>query len=117
MSRVDDFYNMLVNNGGDTDAIADNIINDLNAAMKRYETEKKNKTKQKDAQALAEHMNSFCKIYYPDLKCDYKGSDMIDIFELGSNVSEIIPKVERKINKVSPNVMKTLEDMIAEMGW
>lgn len=111
MNRVDELVKLIQENNGNVEAIADSFINDLNEATKRYEANKKNVQKEKDAEALADHFNTFIKLYYPEAGGEIKGEDIITVWSAATEIMEEFKQVAKKSKG------RTLEEMIRDMGW
>jgi len=102
MARFDDIYDMIVAADGDMDA----VLKDLNAAIEKYNDEFQ---KEKDAENIANMLNSFCDKYYPGVPGEFTAEHIIEIFDLSGAVADMAKKVEES--------GKTLEEMIEEKGW
>ena len=66
MEMTKTLFDLLVENGGDDQAIADMLSENLNTAISQYREKEQIQKKKRDAEALADHFNTFVEIYYPD---------------------------------------------------
>jgi len=127
MTRVDEFYKLIEKSGGNTDEIINPIIKDFNEAMNKYLENQKSTKKAEDAQTLADHFNAFIKVWYPTTQSEIKGTEIIEILDFTEKLLDPEASIDDVIagvfNAASPLKSKTakknksLDDMIAEMGW
>lgn len=97
MSRIDDLERIIL----EADGNLEEIINDFHIVLSRFE-------KKKDAEKVAAAFNEFADKYYPEFEGSFTAESVIEVFDFGEKVSEIIKEEDSK---------KTLEEMIAEKGW
>ena len=122
-NRVDELYDMLVAVNGDVKKIADPFLEDLNEAIERYEETRSVKKKMEDAQALADHFNTFVKVWYPQDQSVLSGEEIVDIMDITSEIFDPKADINDLLNKLfnftkkEDSKKKSLEDMIAAKGW
>ena len=134
MYTTEDILNRL-SNGESSDAIATEIANNLNEAIKRHkaqmEAEKANnaKAKEEKLQAILDEMAAWVQEFYPsasDTSLKLDAADIIksidtamsaidSLFSISVPTTKTVPK-EKKRN-VEPTVAETLEHFIEKMGW
>ena len=134
MYTTEDILNRL-SNGESSDAIATEIANNLNEAIKRHnaqmeaENAKNAKAKEEKLQTILDEMAAWGQEFYPDfsgaeLKLD--AADMIksidtavsaidSLFSISVPTTKTVPK--EKERGVEPTVAETLEHFIKKMGW
>jgi len=89
--------------GQTPDAIAQAFVNELNAAMQQQEADrvaaaeaaKKAADKEKDAQNLADHFNSFINLYY-DGEFTINAQEVCDLCESHIAANRVVAKINNK---------------------
>lgn len=103
MKLSDEFYEMLKDADGETVVVADKISKELNDAISRYEDIQE---KEKDAENLASHFESFMKTYYPNIAAEFKGSEII---ELCNSVEKIFFNEDFDFNKIFGDIFSGVD--------
>lgn len=104
--------------GKSTDDIANAFVNELNDAAKRIQAEQeaeaaaKRAAEEKDnnAAAVADHINSFLKMYYPEKPLSFTAKDVIAICE----ASVLADDLNKKISE-APNFDAALDEFSAAL--
>ena len=125
MEMTKTLFDLLVENGGDDQAIADMLSENLNTAISQYREKEQIQKKKRDAEALADHFNTFVEIYYPDCpKNTISGQDIVEIWDSvqkiingTGNFEEILDLILGLKSENDSKRKKTLADYIAEMKW
>lgn len=119
-SRIDEIFDLILENGGDVDVVAKDIMDDLNAALAKWN----DKSKEEDAQKLADHFNAFISVHYPKSEVKYTGKMIIDAldFEMNlsktDNITDLIDGFLDLLDGEKPKPKKkTLEEMIKDKNW
>ena len=134
MYTTEDILNRL-SNGESSDAIATEIANNLNEAIKRHkaqmeaENAKNAKAKEEKLQTILDEMAAWVQEFYPDssgTKLKLDAADIIksidtamsaidSLFSISVPTTKTVPK--EKERGVEPAVAETLEHFIKKMGW
>ncbi len=119
-NRIDEIFDLILENGGDVDVVAKDIMDDLNAALAKWN----DKSKEEDAQKLADHFNAFISVHYPQSEVKYTGKMIIDAmdfeknFSKTDNITDLIDGFLDLLDGEKPKPKKkTLEEMIKDKNW
>ena len=121
--RIEEIINAISEHNGDVEAVADELMKDLNVAVTKWN----DTSKETDAQKLADHFNAFITVHYPNSKIKYNAKMIIDVMEFESKFSKVntfsdildvfCDSLEDLSQKKDATESKTLEEMIEEKGW
>ena len=134
MYTTEDILNRL-SNGESSDAIASEIANNLNEAIKRHkaqmeaENAKNAKAKEEKLQTILDEMVSWVQEFYPsasDTRLKLDAADIIksidtavsaidSLFSIPDPTATAVPKEKKR--SFEPTVAETLEHFIKKMGW
>ena len=133
MYTTEDILNRL-SNGESSDAIASEIANNLNEAIKRHKAQveaenvKNAKAKEEKLQTILDEMVAWIQEFYPSASDTRLKLDAADIIKsIDTTVSAIdslfsisVPTTaapKEKKRNVEPTAAETLEHFIKKMGW
>ena len=94
--------------GKSADEIAQAFVDELNAGIQKVEAEQKAEkeaeaAKTKDASAVADHFNTFIKVYYPTVPLKFTDQDIVQLVEAAVLADEATTKI---------NESTTVEDAV-----
>ena len=84
--------------GKSADEIAQAFVDELNAGIQKVEAEQKAEkeaeaAKAKDASAVADHFNTFIKVYYPTVPLKFTDRDIVQLVEAAVLADEATAKI------------------------
>lgn len=122
-----DFYERLMN-GENAEDIAKSITEELNKAQqKKDEADKLLKTKEQQkeaAEAVAEAINNYLKIYHPKIKATITVDDFIKTMEMAERTALAFDTImdgldagKEKVKDKADNLDAVIDNFLKKMGW
>ena len=116
-----DIYEAL-RSGKSAEDIANEFVNELNSSIQKVEAEKKAEaaaaTKEKDATAVADHLNNFIKVYYPEKALTFTGKDIIALIEASVFLNDATAEITKSssVDEAVDKFTETLSNFFEKYG-